>query len=107
MVIYYELLLDDILKIDPLSGQIRTNRKLNDFDGFYQYEVTISDNGSDQTKSAENSKNLSGTCLINILIKEFNMHSPKFIFPNSNNSIIRIKSVNMIFICTVYVTVNL
>lgn len=93
-----------MITIDPLNGQIRTKKKLTEFLGLYQYEITLMDNGpaslimSNETKkgiNANEQSNLSGTCKLEIFVKDYNIHAPEFIYPNANNSVIRIKSVNV------------
>ena len=101
-----------MLSINPLNGQIRTKKKLSEYAGIYQFVITLMDNGPVESmlsntanKSTNNSDihtsmhnidetNLSGSCLLEILVKEYNMYAPKFLFPNANNSMIRIKSVS-------------
>ena len=47
------------------------------------YNVSLSDSG-EFTK-------LSNHCSLSIIIKDFNAHAPKFVFPNEKNSSLRIK----------------
>lgn len=97
-----------MLSINPLNGQIRTRKRLNEYAGLYQFAITLMDNGpavggthhnlnSSNSKELNNHQatqpNLSGSCLLEVLVKEHNMYAPKFLFPNANSSIIRIKSV--------------
>lgn len=119
----YDIFLDEMLSINPLNGQIRTRKRLNEYAGLYQFAITLTDNGPavsgaggggandhsmmmmmNHSSSSSNSKelnnnhqvtqpNLSGSCLLEVLVKEYNMYAPKFLFPNANTSIIRIKSV--------------
>lgn len=92
-----------MVTIDPVNGQIRTKKKLHEYSGLYRFTITLMDNGpaapiaavsalKNESKLDEQS-NLSGTCLLEMFIRDYNMHAPKFVFPNANHSIIRIKSV--------------
>lgn len=86
-----------MVTINPLNGQIRTKKRLGEYSGVYQFTITVMDNGPAANGTNDNDagqSNLSGTCVVQILVKEYNMHAPKFVYPNANNSIIRIKSVS-------------
>lgn len=77
--------------MNTTTGQIKTKKKLIGVSGSYVYTVTILDNEGV-------GHYLSGYCSIEILVKDFNMHSPKFVYPNTNNTIRRLKAVITSFI---------
>ena len=62
------------------------NKQLNGYSGLYSWDVILKDNEGDE--SASNT----GNCTVNILIKDFNSHPPKFNNPNQKNPTIRIKN---------------
>ena len=73
-----------MFRINQSNGYIQTNEKLVGYSGEFFYKIKIHDNGAE--------KSLSGNCTVRILIKVFNAHPPKFLYPNYKNSSIRIKS---------------
>lgn len=77
---------NELFEINHLNGQIKTKKKLIGFSGSYKYTVTVKDNEG-------LSDYLFGSCNIEIKVKDVNMHVPKFIYPNTNNSVQRIKAV--------------
>lgn len=80
--------IDDLFEIEKLTGKIVTKKKLAGYSGNLTYKIVINDRlGADDS--------LSGSCLIQILIKDVNLHYPKFIYPNKNKSIFRIKAVSL------------
>ena len=62
------------------------NRKLQGFSGLYSCSILLKDNDGDDATSNK------GACTVNVLIKDFNSHPPKFNYPNQKNPTIRIKS---------------
>ena len=82
-----------MFKINATNGQIQTYKKLTGYSGEYLYTVVVSDNGGENSPILNNKKR-TGNCTIRILVKDFNAHAPKFIFPDYNNSTIRIKAVS-------------
>jgi hypothetical protein len=99
-----------LFRINPVSGQVQVNKKLMDKrPGVYLFNLTVTDSGEeigdedlnydDLTTSIismlQTNINRSSNCSLRILVKDFNSHLPKFIFPNSTNSTYRVKSVNI------------
>ena len=72
-----------LLAINKTTGRVNTNKKLMDFSGIYSYNVILKN---------VRGKVRPGKCSLTILVKDFNAHAPKFIFPNEKNSTIRIKN---------------
>lgn len=78
-----------MFEIEKLTGKIKTKKNLVGYSGKLTYKIVINDRfGADDS--------LTGSCLIQILIKDVNIHYPKFIYPNKNNSIFRIKAVSLL-----------
>lgn len=77
---------NDLFKINSTTGLIQVNKKLLGFSGLYSATVLLKDNQDDLLSSNE------GNCTVNILIKDFNSHPPKFIYPDQKNPSIRIKT---------------
>ena len=75
---------DDLFRINQSNGFIQTNKKLIGYSGEYFFLVKVSDNGVDQQRI--------GNCSVRILIKDFNAHAPKFVYPNYKNASMRLKS---------------
>jgi hypothetical protein len=84
----------DLFTVDPHNGQIKTSRELVGYSGLYSFQLSLIDNyESGGGVGAEPSH--SSSCLININVKEFNMHAPQFTYPNLNKTLIRIKNVTI------------
>lgn len=76
-----------MFQVDKVNGKIQTVKNLIGYSGKLKYVLVISDGAG-----VENF--LTGSCPLEIIIKDVNIHSPQFIAPDKNSSIIRIKSVN-------------
>ena len=86
----------DLFRVNALNGQIQTNRELVGFSGVYELQLTVVDNfDASRNESSYASPSHSSSCLISVSVKEFNMHPPRFTYPNLNNSVIRIRNVNI------------
>ncbi|CAF0900840.1 unnamed protein product [Brachionus calyciflorus] len=76
---------NELFQIEKFSGIIKNFQKLIGFSGSLKYKLTINDR-------AGQDGSLSESCPIEIMIKDANIHSPQFVFPNKNNSIFRVKA---------------
>lgn len=77
---------NELFIVDPSSGQIRTNQELVGYFGLYQFQLSL----VDSLVRNEHEPSYTTGCLIDIHIKEFNMHAPQFVLPILNNSVHRI-----------------
>jgi len=78
----------ELFKINSETGVIKINKALNGHAGEHLFDLIITDYG--KSKSSHKSIQV-GKCSVRIFVKDFNSKPPKFIYPNYNNSTIRIK----------------
>ena len=74
---------NNLFEINKDTGLVQVKRKLLGLTGTLIYKIGLRDDGeSSRTNS----------CTLVVLIKDFNAYPPKFIYPNENNSSIRIRT---------------
>ena len=70
-------LVDDMFRVDSLSGVLLPRRRLVGRTGLYELSVVVSDRGSPPRAT---------TCTLRVLVTPVNVYAPRFVHPSSSSS---------------------